>query len=196
VQIVEEVKEKRPTCARRLTFAVDKDGPRGRVPADSTGGARASCRRCLCLHQTNGNLGKGFASGFGWVRRTCTMPCTLTERGYVHAVPGLSLASASIAAIFGNPVLRAAASIRQSGTTCAGPRPCCKSLPEVDGERIGCIGHSLGGHNTMFTAAIRSTHIKALVSNCGFTSFPKYYGRQTSRAGPRRPLHAADRQPL
>ena len=26
------------------------------------------------------------------------------------------------------------------------------ALPEVDAERIGCIGHSLGGHNTMFTA--------------------------------------------
>src|SRR5207249_1652669 len=50
-----------------------------------------------------------------------------------------------------------------------------QALPEVDPERIGCIGHSLGGHNTMFTAAF-DTRIKALVSNCGFTSFPKYYG--------------------
>jgi predicted dienelactone hydrolase len=45
----------------------------------------------------------------------------------------------------------------------------------VDPERIGCIGHSLGGHNTMFTAAF-DPRIKALVSSCGFTSFPKYYG--------------------
>jgi dienelactone hydrolase len=50
-----------------------------------------------------------------------------------------------------------------------------QSLPEVDGNRIGCIGHSLGGHNTMFTAAF-DPRIKALVSNCGFTSFAKYYG--------------------
>ena len=49
------------------------------------------------------------------------------------------------------------------------------SLPEVDAARIGCIGHSLGGHNTMFTAVF-DTRIRALVSNCGFTSFPKYYG--------------------
>ena len=47
--------------------------------------------------------------------------------------------------------------------------------PEVDGERIGCIGHSLGGHNAMFTAVF-DTRLKAVVSNCGFTSFPKYYG--------------------
>src|SRR5207253_10107573 len=50
-----------------------------------------------------------------------------------------------------------------------------QSMPEVDPERIDCIGHSLGGHNTMFTAAF-DTRIKAAVSNCGFTSFAKYYG--------------------
>ena len=48
------------------------------------------------------------------------------------------------------------------------------AVGSVDPERIGCIGHSLGGHNTMFTAAF-DTRIQALVSNCGFTSFPKYY---------------------
>src|SRR5437588_7907531 len=50
-----------------------------------------------------------------------------------------------------------------------------QSLSGVDAEKIGCIGHSLGGHNAIFTAAF-DTRIKALVSNCGFTTFPKYYG--------------------
>ena len=49
------------------------------------------------------------------------------------------------------------------------------SLAEVDAERIGCIGHSLGGHNTMFTAVFEP-RIKVMVSNCGFTRFHKYYG--------------------
>ncbi len=49
-----------------------------------------------------------------------------------------------------------------------------ESLEEVDRHRIGCIGHSLGGHNTMFTAAF-DLRIRALVSNCGFTRFHKYY---------------------
>ena len=48
------------------------------------------------------------------------------------------------------------------------------SLPEVDDKRIGCIGHSLGGHNTMFTG-IFDDRIGALVSCCGFTRFHKYY---------------------
>ncbi len=50
-----------------------------------------------------------------------------------------------------------------------------ESLPEVDGERIGCIGHSLGGHNTIFTGVF-DQRIKALVSSCGFTAFHDYYG--------------------
>ena len=49
-----------------------------------------------------------------------------------------------------------------------------ESLPEVDSNNIGCIGHSLGGHNTMFTAVFEN-RIKALVSCCGFTRFHKYY---------------------
>lgn len=46
------------------------------------------------------------------------------------------------------------------------------TLPMVDARRIGCLGHSLGGHNTMFTAAFEP-RLKVLVSNCGFTSLQK-----------------------
>jgi dienelactone hydrolase len=47
--------------------------------------------------------------------------------------------------------------------------------PEVDTSRIGAIGHSLGGHTAIFTA-LYDKRIKAVVSNCGFTSFRRYYG--------------------
>jgi dienelactone hydrolase len=50
-----------------------------------------------------------------------------------------------------------------------------QSLPEVDPGRIGVIGHSLGGHNSIFTAVF-DERLKAVVSSCGFTSFPRYYG--------------------
>ena len=66
-----------------------------------------------------------------------------------------------------------AARCGQSTTTC-GRLICCNRC-RGRSERIGCIGHSLGGHNTMFTAAF-DPRIKALVSNCGFTRFHKYYG--------------------
>jgi dienelactone hydrolase len=42
--------------------------------------------------------------------------------------------------------------------------------PEVDPSRIGCIGHSLGGQQTLFTAAL-DERIAAAVSSCGFASF-------------------------
>lgn len=49
-----------------------------------------------------------------------------------------------------------------------------QSLKEVDPERIGCIGHSLGGHNSLFLAVF-DKRVKAVVTSCGFTSFFKYY---------------------
>ncbi len=42
--------------------------------------------------------------------------------------------------------------------------------PEVDPSRIGCIGHSLGGQQTLFTAAL-DERIVAAVSSCGFASY-------------------------
>jgi len=49
-----------------------------------------------------------------------------------------------------------------------------QSLPMVDPERIGCIGHSLGGHNTLFLGVF-DPRIKVMVSSCGFNAFAKYY---------------------
>ncbi|MCX7428473.1 MAG: alpha/beta fold hydrolase [Planctomycetia bacterium] len=46
--------------------------------------------------------------------------------------------------------------------------------PEVDPERIGVIGHSLGGHNAMFVGAF-DPRLKAVVSSCGWTPFHDYY---------------------
>ncbi|MFN6164411.1 MAG: alpha/beta hydrolase family protein [Planctomycetota bacterium] len=47
--------------------------------------------------------------------------------------------------------------------------------PDVDAGKIGCIGHSLGGHNTIFTAVF-DERIGVAISSCGFTRFHKYYG--------------------
>ncbi|MGQ9504442.1 MAG: alpha/beta fold hydrolase [Thermogutta sp.] len=50
-----------------------------------------------------------------------------------------------------------------------------ESLPEVDRDRIAVIGHSLGGHNALFTAAF-DERIRAVICSCGFTGFGDYYG--------------------
>lgn len=49
-----------------------------------------------------------------------------------------------------------------------------RQRPEVDGDRIGVIGHSLGGHNAMFLAAF-DHRLKVIVSSCGWTPFRDYY---------------------
>ena len=50
-----------------------------------------------------------------------------------------------------------------------------ESLPYVDREAIGVIGHSLGGHNALFLAVFDS-RVKAIVSSCGFNVFAKHNG--------------------
>lgn len=50
-----------------------------------------------------------------------------------------------------------------------------QSRDDVDAARIAVIGHSLGGHNALFTAAF-DERIKATVTSCGWTPFHHYYG--------------------
>lgn len=125
----------------------------------------------LCLHQTTPN-GKDSPVGLA-DRPTLHYAKELATRGYVTLSPDYPsfgeskdydfntdrYVSGTMKAIYDN--IRAIDLLQ--------------SLPEVDANRIGCIGHSLGGHNTLFTAAF-DTRIKAAVTSCGFTSFHKYYG--------------------
>ncbi|SDM30392.1 Prolyl oligopeptidase family protein [Daejeonella rubra] len=48
-----------------------------------------------------------------------------------------------------------------------------QSRADVDAENIGVIGHSLGGHNSIFVAAF-DNRIKVAVSSCGWTQFEYY----------------------
>ena len=124
----------------------------------------------LCLHQTT-DIGKMEPAGMG-PKINLHYALHLAQRGYVTLAPDYpsfgeykydfrdpAYASGSMKAICDN--MRSVDLL--------------VSLPQVDGERIGCIGHSLGGHNAIFTAVF-DDRIKVVVSNCGFTSFPKYYG--------------------
>jgi acetyl esterase/lipase len=153
---------------KKLTFAVAKGD---RVPAYLL--IPKTCKEkfpaVLCLHQTNGKIGGKGPAGLG-KKPNLFYAVHLAKRGYItlspdypgfgeYPFPKGDFQSGSMKAIWNN--------------MCA--IDLLVSLPEVDANRIGCIGHSLGGHNTMFTGVF-DTRIKALVSNCGFTSFPKYYG--------------------
>lgn len=54
-----------------------------------------------------------------------------------------------------------------------------QSLNFVDPERIGVIGHSLGGHNALFVAAF-DTRLKVVVTSCGWTKMAYYNGDATT----------------
>jgi dienelactone hydrolase len=168
VQVTEEVELPR-FVRKKLSYAAEKGD---RVPAYLLipRERKGKLPAVLCLHQTIAS-GKAEPAGLG-DRDNLRYAAHLAERGYVALAPDYpsfgdyhydfarsGYASGSMKAIWNN--MRALDLLQE--------------LPEVDGARIGCIGHSLGGHNAMFTAVF-DTRIKALVSNCGFTTFPKYYG--------------------
>jgi dienelactone hydrolase len=153
---------------KKLSYASE---PTDRVPAwlllpKAKNGTRPAA---LCLHQTV-KIGKDEPVGLGG-KPNLRYAQELAKRGYValapdypnfgaHAVDVYSLGyvSATMKAVWDN--MRGLDLLT--------------SLPEVDAERIGAIGHSLGGHNAIFTA-VCDERIRAVVSSCGFTSFPRYY---------------------
>ncbi len=123
----------------------------------------------LCLHPTSKELGKGVPAGLG-PKYDRAYAIHLVERGYITLAPdyinsggyqidpyALGFASATMLGIWNHRV-------------CV---DYLQSLPEVDGANLGVIGHSLGGHNSMFVAAFEP-RLKAIVSSCGFCAFPKY----------------------
>ena len=154
---------------RKLSFAAEKGD---RVPAYLLLPLNRSGKlpAVLCLHQTVA-IGKGEPAGLG-ERESLRYAVHLAERGYVALAPDYPS--------FGDYAYDFSKSRHPSGSIKAvwnnmRAIDLFQELPEVDAARIGCIGHSLGGHNAMFTAAF-DTRIRAVVSSCGFTSFPKYYG--------------------
>jgi acetyl esterase/lipase len=168
VKMTDETKTKH-FVRKRLTFAVAR-GERVRAFLLIPNNLKGQHPAVLCLHSTNGKLGAEVPAGLGGPA-DLHYAVHLAERGYVTLAPDYpsfgeydfdfaksDFASGSMKAIWNN--MRAIDLL--------------SDLAEVDAGRIGCIGHSLGGHNTMFTGVF-DTRIKAMVSNCGFTSFPKYY---------------------
>lgn len=183
VQVLEEHKEN-GYVRRKIAYHTDDvkicehawlllPSPSGRGAGGEGALYRASAYRpaVLCLHQTGPN-GKDSVVGLT-DRPTMHYAKELAQRGYVTISPDYPsfgesndykfdsdrYVSGSMKAIYDNT---RAIDLLQS-------------LPEVDGKRIGCIGHSLGGHNSLFTAVF-DPRIKAVVTSCGFTSFHKYKG--------------------
>jgi dienelactone hydrolase len=178
VQVVEETAGP-AFVTKKITYAAE---PGDRVPAyllipnARSGKAPAM----LCLHPTS-DLGKRQIVGLG-DKTNRNYGQELAERGYVCLAPDYPTQ--------GEYAVDAYALGYQSGTMKGiwnhlRAVDLLQSLPEVDGARIGCIGHSLGGHNTLFVGAF-DPRIKVMVTSCGFNPFAHYMnGDLTGWCGPR-----------
>jgi dienelactone hydrolase len=152
-KITYEAKEGDPVPA--LLLLPDKPGRRPAV---------------LALHPT-GPLGKGIVMGDG-ERPNRNYGEELARRGYVVLAPDYPT--------MGDPQRDAYELGYVSGTmkgiyNHSRGIDLLASLDQVDPERIGAIGHSLGGHNSLFIALF-DERVRAVVSSCGFNSFFQYYG--------------------
>lgn len=176
-QVVDEVELGEGLIRRRIEYITEKGDSKRKedrvraflfLPALTKGMPRPAI---LCLHQTTG-IGKEEPAGLGG-SKNLHYALELAQRGYVTLAPdypsfgehgydfgsNTQWASGSMKAIWDN--MRAIDLLVQ--------------LPSVDPSRVGCIGHSLGGHNTIFTSFF-DERIAVAVSSCGFTRFHKYYG--------------------
>jgi len=140
------------------------------IPKDVLAGKRTA-PAVLCLHPTDNKVGHKVVMGLGG-RAGRQYAAELAERGYVTLSPsyphlanywpnlgGLGYVSGTMKAIWDN----------------SRGLDLLESLPEVDESRgFGAIGHSLGGHNAIYTAVF-DTRITVLASSCGFDSYLHYY---------------------
>src|SRR5439155_26654906 len=157
---------------RLVTYASE---PGSRVPAyllvpkDVLRGERKA-KAVLCLHGTDNVVGHGIVVGLG-NRPNRQYAVELAERGYVTLAPNYPLLAKY------QPDVKKLG--WESGTLKAvwdntRGLDLLESLPFVDGKAFATIGHSLGGHNSVFTAVF-DDRLKVVVTSCGLDSFLDYY---------------------
>jgi len=124
----------------------------------------------LCLHGTDNVVGHGTVVGLG-TRPNRQYASELAERGYVTLAPNYPLLAKY------QPDLKALG--WKSGTLKAvwdnlRGLDLLESLPYVKRDGFGAIGHSLGGHNAVYTSVF-DERIRVVVSSCGLDSYLDYY---------------------
>ncbi|MCA9103150.1 MAG: acetylxylan esterase [Planctomycetales bacterium] len=172
VQVVEEA-DAGSYLRRLVTYQSEPDSRTPAylcIPKDVLAGERKAAA-ALCLHPTDDTVGHQVVVGLGG-RPGRQYAAELAERGYVTLAPAypqlanywpnidqLGYQSGTMKAIWDN--------IRGLDLLA--------SLEGVDSERgFAAIGHSLGGHNAIYTAVV-DDRIKVVVSSCGFDSYLDYY---------------------
>ena len=155
-----------------LSFAAE---PGERVPAyllipkGALGGSRRQFPGVLALHQTH-SFGHRVVVGLG-NSPDDEYGIELVQRGFVVLAPPYPLLAnyyPDLHALgWDGGMLKAIWNNRRGIDLLA-------ALPYVRTNGFACIGHSLGGHTGLFTAAF-DDRIKVVVTSCGFDSFRDYY---------------------
>ena len=130
----------------------------------------------LCLHPTDNQVGHDVVVGLGG-RPNRQYASELAERGYVTLAPSYPLLAGyqpDLAALGWDSGTLKAVWDNMRGIDLL------QSLPYVNPRAIGAIGHSLGGHNAVYTAVF-DDRIGAVVSSCGLDSYRDYYGGDPRR---------------
>ncbi len=167
---------------RLITYASE---PGSRVPAyllipkSALKNQDKKHRAVLCLHGTDHTVGHGTVVGLG-PRPNRQYAQELAERGYVTLAPNYPVMAKY------QPDLQSLG--WESGTMKAiwdniRGLDLLDSLSYVKHGNYGVIGHSLGGHNAVYTAVF-DDRIKTLVSSCGLDSYLDYYGGDPARWEP------------
>lgn len=133
----------------------------------------------LCLHPTDDVNGHKVVVGLGG-RDNRQYASELAERGYVTLSPSYPLLADY------QPDLEKLG--WESGTLKAvwdnmRGIDLLQSLPYVNPQAVGAIGHSLGGHNAIYTAVF-DRRVQVVVSSCGLDSYRDYYGGDPGRWSP------------
>lgn len=123
----------------------------------------------VCPHPTSREFGKGIAAGLGG-KPDRHYAVHLAERGYVTVAPDYVNMGEYKYDPYRNGYVSATMKGIWNHVRCV---DYLQSRPEVDADRIGAVGHSLGGHNSIFLGVF-DERIKCVVSSCGFCSFSSY----------------------
>jgi hypothetical protein len=150
----------------------------GREPAKTgriSGGGKLSAM--LCLHPTNPD-GKAQTAGLVGLP-TRHYGHQLAQQGFVCLIPDYPSFGDYKSYDFKQKRPGSQEPLYKSGTMKAiwnniRAVDLLESLGYVDIDNIGAIGHSLGGHNALYTAVFEP-RLKAVVTSCGFTAFHDYY---------------------
>ncbi len=155
---------------RRLITYVSEPGCR--VPAYLLiphAALTAPAPAALCLHPTDDRIGHKVVVGLGG-RANRAYASELAQAGFVALAPAYPLLA--------NYRPDWSALGYQSGTMKAiwdnmRGLDLLAELPFVAGQSFAAIGHSLGGHNSIYTAVFEP-RIAVVVSSCGFDSYQDY----------------------